>query len=97
MKPHKIYFSLAIVCIVLLILFGCAVTNMPDHQEQATLTCYIKEADNRAILKLHTISGKDVVYYNKMRGIGIAQWKEGDKYTVHFNAHGNVVYITRNF
>lgn len=83
--------------ILILSLSSCAVSkNAASYQEQATLICYIKEANNKAILKLHTMSGKEVIYYDKVRGLGKGEWVEGDKYTVNFDRNGNLTSITHN-
>lgn len=84
---------------ILLFIFSSCVVNKgiknADHQEQASLICYIKEASNRAILKLQTTLGKEIIYYQKLRGAGFYEWEEGAKYTVHFSGN-TVIKITKN-
>lgn len=95
MKLIQVLLIIATVILLGLIFSSCAVSKNVDHQEQASLICYIKEASNKAILKLQTTSGKEVIYYQKVRGVGFYKWEEGAKYTVHFS--GNVVTkISRN-
>lgn len=90
--------QIAIILITTFLLSSCRVTREPrnaDHSENAVLISFVREASNKATIRLETASGKGIIYHDKTRGLGRAEWKAGDKYTVYFNAKGEVIKILR--
>lgn len=89
------HFKKLMVVMLFALFFSSCVATRPDYAEQAELTGYTREAKNKAVCVLRTVTGKTIIYYDKHRGMGKSFWKVFDKYTVHFS--GNVVIkITRN-